>query len=135
VLGAFSSLLLLGVAATPVASLWFGGVSGLDPELARLASGAALFGLLWPLSQSLQSWFQGELVHLRRTRFVTEAMGVFFLTVSALFYLGVSASGWRGAEFAVLALVLASLCQTAWLALRSRAARRHAVRELGLPPG
>jgi hypothetical protein len=122
-LGALSSLLLLAVAATPLASLWFGDVSGLTPELTSIAAGATWFAVLWPFSQALQSWYQGSLVHLRRTRFVTEAMGVFFLVVTVLLWAGVRASDWRGVHYAVLALTLGSLGQTAWLALRFARAR------------
>ncbi|NOT30784.1 MAG: hypothetical protein HOP15_10100 [Planctomycetes bacterium] len=123
-LGLGSSLLLLVVAATPLAGLWFGVISGLPPELASLAAGAALLGVPWPFSQAMQSWFQGALVHHRRTRFVTEAMLVFFAVVSGALYVSVTRTDGRGAQAAVLALTLASLCQTGWLALRFRAARR-----------
>jgi len=125
-LGLGSSLVLLAVAVTPLAGLWFAAVSGLPPELASLASGAALLGVAWPFSQAMQSWFQGALTHHRRTRFVTEAMLVFFGVVSAALFVAVKATDWRGAPAAVLALTLASLCQTGWLALRYRAALAHA---------
>jgi len=120
VLGGVSSLLLLVIASTPLARFWFGEVSGLSAELTALASSALLCAFLWPASQALQSWFQGALVHRRRTRSVTEAMGVFFLVTTAALYAGVRWSDWRGIQFAVLALMLGSLAQTGWLALKSR---------------
>jgi hypothetical protein len=122
VLGGVSSVLPLAVSATPLADLWFGGVSGLPPELARLAAGAVAFGVPWPFAQAMQSWFQGALVHARRTRFVTEAMVVFFLAVTAVLAVGVRTDSWHGAHCAVFALTLASCIQTLWLALRARAA-------------
>jgi Na+-driven multidrug efflux pump len=115
-------VLVLALVATPLAGLWFGGVSGLAPELAHLATGAAVFGVLWPFSQALQSWFQGSLTFARRTRFVTEAMVVFFVVVTGVLAFGVRHAEWHGAPCAVLALTSASLCQTAWLAWRFRAA-------------
>jgi hypothetical protein len=120
--GGLASLVLLALTATPLAQAWFGSFSGLAPELARLAAGAALFGALWPLSQSLQSWFQGALVHARRTRQATEAMLVFFVIVSLVLASGVYGTQARGADCAVLALTLASLGQTSWLAWRHRTA-------------
>jgi len=120
-LGAASSAILLVLAATPLASAWFDGVMGLPQEVGDLAVGAAAFGVPWPFLQALQSWFQGSLTHLRRTRYVTEAMLVFFFVVTAAFYLGVRATDWRGIHFAVLVLTLASVSQTAWLAVRYRA--------------
>lgn len=121
-LGAVSSAILLLLATTPVATLWFDGVMGLPRAVGDLAVGAATFGVLWPFLQALQSWLQGSLTHMRRTRYVTEAMLVFFLVISAAFYLGVRDTDWHGVQFAVLALSLASFSQTVWLALRYRAA-------------
>lgn len=117
-LGGLSSLVLLACTATPLAGLWFARVSGLAPELAELAAGAAVLGVAWPFSQALQSWFQGSLVRARRTRAATEAMVVFFVVVASVLTLGVRATDWPGAPWAVLALSLASLSQTAWLAWR-----------------
>ncbi len=121
-LGLGSSLLLLAVAGTPLAELWFGRVSGLAPELAGLAAAATLLAVPWPFSQALQSGYQGALVHHRRTRFVTEAMLVFFAVVSLALWACVRFTDWRGAHAAVLSLTLASLSQTGWLALRHRTA-------------
>jgi len=121
-LGALSSALLLVLAATPLSSLWFDGVMGLSREVGEVAVGAALFGVLWPFSQAVQSWLQGSLTHQRRTRHVTEAMLVFFATVVALFALGVRAWPGAGAHCAVLTITLGSLAQTAWLGWRFRMA-------------
>jgi len=122
-LGGISSAVVVLLAATPLASLWFHQVMGLADEVGDLAMGALVFGILWPCSQALQSWLQGSLTALRRTRYVTEAILCFFATVAFVFWLGVPR--WRapGAHYAVLALTLASLCQTAWLALRFRQVR------------
>jgi hypothetical protein len=119
-LGAGSSAVLFALSATPLAELWFRGVSGLPPELARLAASAALLGVVWPFSQALQSWYQGALVFARLTRHATEAMGVFFVVAALVLAAGVHATSLRGAPCAVLALTLASLAQTAWLAWRHR---------------
>jgi hypothetical protein len=121
-LGVLSSALLLALAGTPLAFLWFDGLMGLPAEVGGVAVGAALFGVLWPLSQALQSWLQGSLTHLRRTRHVTEAMLVFFASVAALLALGVRHWPGPGAHCAVLAITLASLAQTAWLGWRWRRA-------------
>lgn len=134
-LGVFASLVLLLFTLPTVGDLWFGGVTGLAPELRMLAAGATTYGILWPLSQTLQSWFQGALVHGRRTRIVSEAMVVFFLMVASLLALGVGLWAGPGAHFAVLAITVASLSQTAWLALRYRAVSAAAVDREGLQEG
>ena len=121
-LGVLSSAGLLILAATPLADLWFHRVMGLADEVGDLAVGAVVFGVVWPCSQALQSWLQGSLTHLRQTRNVTEAILVFFAAVALLFWAGVELWRGPGAHYAVLALTLASLCQTGWLALRYRTA-------------
>lgn len=119
-LGLASSAFLLLLVLTPLAASWFRDAMGLSEDVGELARGALVFGVLWPCSQALQSWLQGSLTHLRQTRFVTEAMLVFFAAVSALFWFGARHWSGPGAHYAVLALTLASLSQTAWLALRLR---------------
>lgn len=120
VLGLGSSAVLCLVAFTPLGTGWFGGVSGLEPELTAAASGAIVLAAPWPLFQALQSWFQGALVHHRRTRYVTESMVVFFVTVTASLQLGVHTLFLPGLSWTVASLVLASLAQTSWLAWRWR---------------
>jgi hypothetical protein len=123
-LGAASSLALLALAGTPLSGLWFEDVSGLPPRLAELAAEACLFGVLWPFSQSVQAWFQGSLVHARRTRAVSEAIVLYFATAAALAWLGVRAWDGPGAPYAVAILTTASLAQSAYLALRKRRLER-----------
>lgn len=125
-LGLLSSAALLAVAATPLATLWFGGVSGLAPELTRAAAGAVLIAVPWPFLQAMQSWYQGALVHHRRTRQVTESMVVFFAVVTAALAVGVQATRTTGLSWAVGSLVLAGLAQTSWLAWRLREHERGA---------
>jgi Na+-driven multidrug efflux pump len=122
-LGAVSSACLFLLAATPLATLWFDGVMGLPEAVGALAVGAVALGVFWPFLQALQSWLQGSLTHLRRTRYVTEAMLVFFVVIAAAFYFGVCATDWRGVRFVVLALSFANLCQLGWLAVRYRGTR------------
>lgn len=133
VLAAGGTALTLLLAATPLAGVWFRGVAGLSPELAELALRG--LPLIWPLAalSVLQSWFQGVLLHARRTRGVTEAVAV-YLAVST----GVLAAGARmqrpggpfdggevpGVIVALVALAAAALAQTAWLGWRSAPARR-----------
>ena len=123
-LGLVSSAVLCGVAFTPLAGLWFGGVSGLAPGLSAAAASAVGLAAFWPLLQALQSWFQGALVHHRRTRQVTESMGVFFVVVTTALALGVYATQATGLAWAVGSLVLASLAQTGWLAWRLHTSAR-----------
>jgi hypothetical protein len=127
-LAAVTSALLLLVAFTPLAGLWFGGLMGLAPDLRDLGRAVLPLAVLWPASQALQSWFQGLLVHHRRTREVTVSIAVAF-GVSGLLLLG--AVRWNpgpGLFLAVAALMTGNLAQTAWLAWRGRGLEREPAR-------
>ncbi len=111
--------LLLLLAATPLANWWFGRVSGLPTDLRDLARLAVWGALPWPAMAVWQSWYQGALLHARRTRGVTEAV-VLFLTVSAL----VAGAGvlWQGAPGILVTMAafgLGAVGQTVWLAYRA----------------
>jgi len=123
-LGGATVLLLLLIAATPLSQWWFGVVSHLPPELVPLARSALWIALPWPGLSVLQSWYQGAILHSRRTGAITEAI-LIFLTV------GVSTLGvgllWRGAPGIYIALgafVIGTTAQTVWLGIRSREIRR-----------
>jgi hypothetical protein len=62
------TLLLLLFAATPLSWIWFRDISGLSPELARLAVIGVWLALPMPGLNVLQSWYQGAILHSRRTR-------------------------------------------------------------------
>ncbi len=67
-LAAGSTAVLVLLAVTPLSIFWFERVSGLSPELAELANTALWLALLWPAINVYQSWFQGAIVHSRKTR-------------------------------------------------------------------
>ena len=69
-----TTLLLLVVAATPLAGLWFERVNGLSPFMAALAGAATALAVPMPGLQALQSHSTGLLVAAHRTRGVTEAV-------------------------------------------------------------
>jgi len=111
------SLMLLA-ALTPVAGLWFHDLQGLSPELSDLAAGGLLFAVLLPGFQALQSWYQGVLVHFRRTREVTESVGVYLVVCSIALSLGVHFGPGPGIHYTLLAFTLGACAQTLWLARR-----------------
>ncbi len=119
-LAAATAGLLALLALTPVGELMFRGVYGLKPELAALAAFAILFTVPMPAYQALQSWFQGVLVHHRRTRGVTEAVMLYVIVALAGLSIGVAWGAWTGILFAVCTFVTGGVLQTTWLALRAR---------------
>jgi len=113
---------MLLVAATPLATLWFGAVSGLQESLVELARSAFWLVLPVPGLNVLQSWFQGTIVHSQRTRGVTEAVVVFLLVSVAIQWAGVAWGGVTGLYVGVAAFAVGYLVQTAWLWWRARPA-------------
>jgi hypothetical protein len=122
------TLLLLLVAATPLSTLWFEQVSGLSPELAGMAITGLWIALLMPGLTVFQSWYQGAILHSRRTRAISEAVVLFLVICAGLLWSGVHWGGTTGLYVALAAFVTATFVQTLWLWVRSRPAL-HAVRQ------
>ena len=92
VLRRFTWMLVLGtsgclalVALTPLASLWFGQVQSIPPELVGFSVIGVLIAVPMPAYQALQSWYQGILVSERRTRPITEAVLIYGVVAGAGF--------------------------------------------------
>jgi hypothetical protein len=121
-LGCAVSALLLVVVATPLMRLWLRELSALAPDLVALARPGMWLLVPLPLLLSIQSYYQGALVHSRRTRGITEAI-VIFLVVSALVLaLGVVVGDIPGLYIGLAAFTLSTAAQTGWLWVRSRPA-------------
>lgn len=118
------SLCLLVVSAlmafTPLSRLYFAGVSGLSPDLARLAAIGVAAAILWAPIDTIRSALQGRLTHLGKTAHVGEATVVFIVTSAVLLAIGVAWQGVPGLPFAMASFSFATLVQLLWLALRSR---------------
>ena len=110
------------LAATPLAQLWFEGVSDLDPEVARLCRICMGLGILMPGYAVMQSWFQGVLVRHRSTRPITEAVSLYFLVSVGLLQVGIARDDVTGVLWALGSFVIAGVSQTLWLRWRSRGA-------------
>jgi hypothetical protein len=112
--------LLLLVAATPLSRFWFAGVSGLPADLAQMAQRGLWLALPLPALSVLQSWYQGALLHGRRTRGITESVVIYLLTSALVLGLGVAWGGAIGLYVGLFALAASVAAQTGWLWLRSR---------------
>ncbi len=117
--GATTALHLL-IAATPLAMVWFGVVSALPPELARLSQVGFWIGAPLTALSVLQSWYQGSLVHSGKTRAIPESMGVFLGVVLVILGAGVRVGGLTGLYVGMGAFSAATFCQVVWLWVRSR---------------
>ncbi|QDU84152.1 hypothetical protein Pla163_12570 [Planctomycetes bacterium Pla163] len=121
-LGLGASGILLLVALTPLAGLWFGAAQGLDAELVELGVAALLFTAPFPLLQARMALFTGRLVHAERTRGIGVAVLVFTGSVGLLVALGTCFVDAAGAMQAGAILTVAALLQSLWLARATRSA-------------
>jgi hypothetical protein len=112
--------LLLLIAATPLSQFWFAGVSGLPGDLAQLAQLGLWLALPLPALSVMQSWYQGAMLHGRRTRGITESVMVYLLTSSIILGAGVAWGGATGLYVGLIALAASVATQTVWLWWRSR---------------
>jgi hypothetical protein len=124
VLTVSSTLLLMLVTGTPLATLWFGRVIGLAAPQVALAQSALWFALLLPGLSAMMSWFQGVILHSRRTRGITEAVAIYLVVSGIVLAAGVVWGGAKGLFVAWTAFSLGSVLQTFWLWLRSRPAMK-----------
>jgi len=117
---AFGVLVLL--AATPLSQWWFEGVSALPADLSSLASTALWFGIPVPALIALQSWYQGQLLHSRHTRAISDSVVIFLLATAAILIAGVALGNTTGLFVGMVAMLVSTIAQTVWLGIQ---AHRH----------
>jgi hypothetical protein len=115
-----TSAVLVLLAATPLSRIWFEVVSALPSDLGGLASTALWFALPMPALSALQSWYQGQLLHSRRTRGISESVLIYLIVFVAILWAGVVWGKALGLYVGVGAMVVSTAAQTAWLAMRAR---------------
>lgn len=123
ILGSIMTGVLLVIAATPLARVWFEQVSALSPELSEMARLGLWIALPMPYLATLQSWYQGVILYGRQTRGITESVVIFLLTSALILSAGVAYGKSSGLYFGLLALTASMTTQTAWLWYRSRPVR------------
>jgi len=112
------STALAAIALTPLAGVWFRGVSGLTPELAALARVPAM--VLVPIP-ALTVWLcleRGILVARRRTAAVTWATAIEVTVIVAVLWIATVPLDMVGAVAAAAALLAGRTASTLWLARR-----------------
>lgn len=138
ILGCSTSGILLLIAATPLARLYFGHVSALAPPLAELARGGVWLFLLGPGLAVVQSWYQGLILHSHRTRAITESVAIFLAVTTACLGAGIAHGRFPGIYVVMGSMVVGGLAQVAWLRRQSRQALRdfrRAEEEAHIPIG
>lgn len=123
-LTAGGTLLLLLIALTPLSRLWFGDVMALSPTLLDLGRRGLIVGLFFPAIATLDSWFQGLLMHRRRTRGITEGVVLYTIVIAVGMGAGITLDRLDvpvvGAYVAIIVFQIAWALQVGWLWWRSR---------------
>ena len=107
------------LAATPLSRLWFEGVSALPEDLGDLARTALWLGIPVPALITLQSWYQGQLLHSRHTRAISESVVVFLVVDAAILVAGVAGGRTIGLFVGIVGMVASTAAQTVWLGVRA----------------
>lgn len=115
-LGIGTSLGLAAIAATPLSDVWFRTISGLTPDLTRVAILPALILIPLPGLSVLQSLQRGMLVKAHRTAPITWATALEIGVVAVGFPVLTAVFGWAGVVSAVTAFVVGRLAAVTYLA-------------------
>lgn len=103
------------VAFSPLAGVWFAGVSGLTPQLSALAALGVAWALFWPALDVQRNLLQGVAVHAYRTAAISWSMGVFLLATIVVLLVGVVTQRFPALPVAVAAFVIGTGAQVGWL--------------------
>lgn len=126
--GGVAALLLL-FCITPAAWVWFRHISGLGSDLAELGVAALWIAIPLPAIAVLISWHQGALVHMHRTRAVTESVLLGLVITVTVLVAGVAYGKFPGLNVLFVGAVLSGLMQVVWLAYRRTHAEHAEARE------
>ena len=113
---ALATTAVLGVVAlTPLSTLWFGPVAGLDPELLDVARTALPLAVLIPALTVYVSLYTGRLVHARATRGIPESVALSLLVTSGVLLGGALVDLLPGVQVTLVAFTLGAAAQILWL--------------------
>ena len=115
ILALATSGLLLLVASTPLAHIWFADIAGLSPDLVTLGTTAIWLATFMPALSVIESFFQGMLVQSRRTKAITQAVVVYLFTNASVLIAGTYYGQVTGLYIGVMAVVLGHSFQSIWL--------------------
>ena len=113
-----NSAVLILIAATPLAHIWFVTISGLPNDLARLGKNTLWLAILFPALTVIESWFQGLLVHSHKTQGIIEAVAIYLLISATILGGGIYLGIFTGLYVGYMAGLCGLVMQTLWLRFR-----------------
>ena len=130
-LAAAASLLLSLISFTPAVFMWFQQISGLTPELSRLAVLPIRIMSVLPALEVMLAFQRSLLVKGKNTRPVTMATAIEVSVIAAVLFLAIFRGHMVGVVAAALAAVSGRLCAIGYLVLYERRLKTDHC----LPPG
>ena len=128
IIGGMTSLLIFLTGTTPLGTLWFSTISGLDTPLAALAISSMLYCVPLPYIRVWGGYFQGILVSERKTEAISKAVFAEVIIVSII--LGVARlhpPELPGIQVFLVALCIGASAQTLYLRWRARLATNDGI--------
>ncbi len=122
-IGVFATALLALLMIPSVSEAIFADLMDLAAPLPAMVYTSLFLLLPMPAVAVYQSYFQGVILHSRRTRSITESVAIFLGVATVALIAGVMWGGAAGLYVALGAFVIGELVRTTWLWLRSRPAR------------
>ena len=113
--GSISSLLLYAITTTPLANMWFNGVSGLSIPLTELALLPAIIMSIFPALTFLISIQRAVLIYGRKTSPLTTATIIEVVTILIVLFVGIKFFDLVGVLAATLAYVAGRLLANIYL--------------------
>lgn len=109
---------------SPLSRFWFTVIANISGDKVIMARAALALGIPMGALSIYISFFQGLIVHGKKTRAVPEAVVAFLIGMGIILGLGVVAQAYTGVYVATVAFSVAHVMQCLWLILRSRKLRR-----------
>jgi O-antigen/teichoic acid export membrane protein len=112
----FAIVGILGtIAFTPLSAIWYGGVSGLSPELTEFAKLPTMIMTIMPGLTFLISFQRGVLVNSRKTNPIKWATTIEVTGIIIVIFALINTFNTVGAVAAAASFILGRLCANAYL--------------------
>ena len=109
------------LALTPLSGFILDHIYHLEENLRHVCATALLFAIAMPAYQAFQSFYQGQLVHAKRTHGITEAVALYVGVALTGLFVCVRWNAFTGIYAAITVFSIGGILQTMWLAYRVRA--------------
>ncbi|MEM7534396.1 MAG: hypothetical protein AAF639_19600 [Chloroflexota bacterium] len=114
--------ILVVMASTPLAGIWFEQIMGLASNMVSVASNSLWFALLIPGFIVLGSFYEATLLNSRQTSTITTGVVLALASTAILLVGGIAWGQFAGLYVAMAAMAVGNVVRTAWLWYRAQSA-------------